>query len=360
MRGSTVVVTAIAMALDPWPGELDAASMPPEWFLVFRDGDQRKAVSADGTITIELKSDPRPSYDADTARLLGLGSADRPQFALSPDRRRMAYLGKVANGRATPHPFHGQVCVCNVDGSVARTLVNGPANRQSLSWSPDGAQIAFDEDTPTNGDPNPAVPQPQSLRQVHVIDAATGIVRRTIAGTSSISRPRFTPKGNLLYHQLCDRQGKLALNDLYFQKIGPTPDDEHRLSRTLVKREFLIGAALSPDESKLAVTLLGLLAVRPLDGASDEVWTVEDVGKQLGIDLSTAFGEPVWRPDGRAVACRCVVIGGRRVANAAEVAARPGEEQIVVFPLGGKAQAFALPPQWVLEGWTMEVERWRR
>jgi len=332
---------------------LATAGRADDGWLVFRHGDERTAVSADGKSVIDLAPDPRPGYDADTVRELRLGRDPQPRFVTSPDGSGLAYLGRVVNGRAAPHPFFGQVCVCKPDGSAARVVVAEPANRQSLSWSPDGAQLAFDEDTPTNGDGDAAGRAPRSLRQVHVIDTATGVRRRTFAGTTSISRPQYTPKGNLLYFQYRDRQGKFALEDLYFQKLGPTPEDEHRLSRALVRREFLVGAALSPDESKLAYAAVGRMTVLPLDGSAEQTWTVADVGKQLGIEWSIFFAAPVWRSDGQALACRCGFLGGRQAGDDTPV---KGEEQVVVFRLGEAARAFTFAPRWTLEGWRSAAE----
>jgi len=324
------------------------AAPADEGWLIFRHDDELKAVSAHGKSVIQLPVEPRPRYDSNTIRDLHLSEGVRPRFAPSPDGTKLAFVGRVVDGQAAPHPFFGQICVSKPDGTAARVLVSELANRQSLSWSPDGTQLAFDVETPVKGDANAAMPAPQSPRQVHIIDAMTGALRRTFAGTTDVSRPQFTPKGNLLYYQFRDRQGKFAREDLFFQKLGPTPADEHRLSRVLVRNEFLIGAALSPDESQLAYSTLGRMTVLPLDGSPEQTWTVTEVGKQLGVELSINFMTPVWRFDGQALACRCGFLGGRQAGDDRPV---KGAEQVIRFRRNQPPQAFAFPQGWALEGW---------
>lgn len=323
---------------------------PAEWYLLFRKGDLRKAVSVDGKQVIELKDDPRLRYDPDALRLRNLRPDPPMNAVLSSDGRQLAYVGKVDNGKAVPHPSNGQVCVCRPDGSEARVVVSTAARRHHLSWSPDRRQLAYDEEMKTNGDSGAG---PEWIMRVHVADVATGVVRRSFAGTSDVSHPRFTPKGNLTYQVLRGRNGKLTLNDLEYVKLDGTPDEQFRGSRTLVNRQFFLGSSFLADESKLAYTIPHVMVVRSLDGQAEERWTVADVGKELGIEWYLCFDTPVWRPDGKTVACRCVFLGGRMAGDDTPI---KGEEQVVIFPLGGKARAFSFEPHWALEGWATKAD----
>ena len=98
---------------------------PDQKFLVFRLGDESKAVREDGQETVTLQVPPRLTFDPRTRASLGLRPDAHETIAVSPDGRSVAYLGGVENGRALPNPREGSVCLARRDGSEAKVLARG-------------------------------------------------------------------------------------------------------------------------------------------------------------------------------------------------------------------------------------------
>lgn len=344
------LVLAIAWGM---PATSPGADPQDTRFLVFRLGAERQAVRPDGTNVVVLKDDPRPSFSRDDRARLGLRPDALDTMALAPNGQRLALLGRVEDGRAVPTLGEGQVVLARPDGSEAKVLVAQAARRASLTWSPDGAQLAYHESVPTNADPAARVPR--TLLRIEIVDVPSGVARRSIAGTSDFSRPLFTGKGGLVYLAFRERVDKSQFFDIKYAPLAGANPANSNPARGLVDRQFVLGFDVTADETMLAYTTPDGLFVRDLQGRGPErrAWKTHDVGGQLGKEWVVCFDKPRWRPDGGAVACRCVFIGGRFGGDGGPV---NGEEDVVVFPLEGKPTTFPFNPRWALEGWASAAE----
>src|SRR5205807_6150188 len=144
------------------------------------------------------------------------GAASSPRW--SPDGRSIAYLGNIATERG--------VVVASADGTGARLIaqVAGtnhplPTSGDSLSWSPDGKQIAFVSSTPgpeenANGDPmvitrylykptaSEGLTRFNDNRRLHlfVVDVRSRAVRQLTSGVRNEHSIDWSPAGNeILY-----------------------------------------------------------------------------------------------------------------------------------------------------------------
>ena len=107
------------------------------------------------------------------------------EFAFSPDGRRMAYLR--ANN---PETGKYRVLSANLDGSDEKTLHISPlaGMGRSVSWSPDGKQIAYSELQPANG-----------IGGIDLVDADTGKLQVLTFADHVIWELRWSSAGDGLF-----------------------------------------------------------------------------------------------------------------------------------------------------------------
>lgn len=188
--------SVVAAALDS-AGRIDLAGATPDYFnshiamaRLLSDGrPDRSFMPPQETTVEELRTLSTPGGGLRT-----LLRADRiPAAALSPDHRRVALVRSV-EGRL-------ELDVIGVDGKGLRQLLVSPFRGDelqaytTLSWSPDGRQVAFDAwpvPLPASGSCSAA---PQGV--TYVIEVADLSLRRLGTG----SAPRWSPDGRRIGFQ---------------------------------------------------------------------------------------------------------------------------------------------------------------
>jgi RNA polymerase sigma factor (sigma-70 family) len=342
-------------------------------WLIFGKGDERKAVRGDGKEVIELKPVRELRYDQSYIGTLHRGISEETPIngALSPDGKKLALVGDIKDGKAVAHPFHGYSILANPDGSEPKLLTPAKLNRRSLTWSPDGKRLAWHEATEkTQKLENRAKGGfdygAEALRRVVVLDLATGRTLFTFGGASeSIHSPQFTPRGRLSYLVTRARNGKILLEDLIVRILDGVMSADALRPHTVVNEEWILGFAFSPDESRLAYSRGSEMVVKNLEKAGLETFKLEALNQHLGKQWSVCFLKPVWRADGKALACRCAFMGGRMAGDESPI---PGEEQVMIFPADEnntaacEPETFAFDRNWSLLRWATfaEVQRLKK
>lgn len=211
--------------------------------------------------------------------------------AISPDGDRIAYFSDRRQ--------YTDVFVMNaLDGKVLRRVIRGernvafesiPSYRSSLSWSPDGNQLAL-------------VAQASGYDRLYVVDVRDGRIRgRFDVGCETLAYPAWSPTGDsVVVAGVSDGRSDLYLidvgdgrkarltNDAWDEKeITWSPDGR----RVTFSSDRLAPVVLQPlrDENGF-----GRYALFDLDVASGEVTKL--------LDTSGEDHAPAWSPDGRLLA----------------------------------------------------------
>lgn len=352
--GGVAAWTAFAAGPTPAaPTASDAGLRPdpqdkPDYWLRFRQNNTFFLVSPDGKQRAELLGAPLLGYHPDTVTQLSelLGPTSQPHLAYSPDGARIAWIGDLdVDGTPKPHPFFGHVIISSPRGDKATRLTTEPANRRDVCWSPENRWVAWQEEQDRNF-------------VVKVYSLERGRVAFTYGGSTEPARqPAFSPKGRLQYSVERGREGKMPLMDVVVRILDGTMSPAALRPVTLVEKTPLLGAALAPDEMRLAYSRVGNdteMVLKNLDKPGVEIWSMSEVNRQLPKPVGVVFFVPKWRPDGKQFACRLVFIGGRS-RGPGEVGPPPpvaGEELMVVFTPGERTvQTFVVAPEAIFEGW---------
>lgn len=195
------------------------------------------------------------------------GCLDTPVW--SPDGSKIAYLHGTFFRDSVPD---AAVAVMNRDGSGRHDLP-GSSGLSSLSWSPDGTRIAYD-----------------TLSLGEKIDVANTDGSGSVQLTSGI-QPAWSPDGTEIAFIRADTTTNSAgvfvmkadgtgIQELQSFDFGPDPPRPG-------------GVAWSPDGSRLAFSLGGVLEVMNADGSNEQL-----LGNAVSGD------EPAWSPDGSQVVFR--------------------------------------------------------
>lgn len=101
------------------------------------------SLSTDELLFVRASDNALAAFHVNTrvTRLIVAGAVETP--ALSPDRRTIAYVRRVAN--------RGQVMLADFDGQNIRPLTNGQLNDGSPSFSADGLRVFFSRDLTGGG-----------------------------------------------------------------------------------------------------------------------------------------------------------------------------------------------------------------
>ncbi len=231
------------------------------------------------------------------------------QVALSPDGAHVAWVETVADPKGlAPDKLRIQVVERAVAGAVPVRITASEEDslhdEHSLSWSPDGRQLAFLSDAEKKGQ-----------AQLYVADVTGGKARKLTALSGMVARPRWSPDGRsialLVIEGSTDAKGPVgpaARETGVVQEAPPA----RRLAVVSVAQGhyrvvspaelFIHEYAWSPEGQRFAVT-----AAPPPGDANwwlAQLYTVAaDTGVTRVLHKPTfQVTEPTWSPDGKSVA----------------------------------------------------------
>jgi TolB protein len=212
--------------------------------------------------------------DGKETRALRLPVAAAEGPALSPDGRRLAFIG----GRNRPNERHVQVedelYVALADGAQARRLTAGRAHESAPAWAPDGKRLVFVRSSGT-----------RVRSSLWIIGANGRGARRLTSGAIDI-QPSWSRRGQIVFVRIEPRT--------FQSSIWVVRPNGKGLRRLRIGVRNATRPVWSPRGSRLLLTNGKTLMVAAADGGKPRV-----VAK-LGTDArgSRLDPEPAWSPGG--------------------------------------------------------------
>jgi dipeptidyl aminopeptidase/acylaminoacyl peptidase len=251
---TTVVAVAVTVTLGLATG---ASAAPP--------ANAKVAFLSDRSGAREIYTMNR---DSSNVRRLTFNDLVERQPVWSPDRSRIAFAGRAADGNWDIYTVHA-------DGEGLARLTNDAARDDDPSWTPDGGQIVYDHGV---------FACPCSLRSVNADGSNDHLLN---AGEGNSFSPDVAPAGGRIVFAN-DRTGGYAL---YTMKL--TGGDV----RPLTDGTSDFDASWAPDGRRVAFT-------RDTGNGDNELYVVNENGKELTRLTDTpnrAEFAPAWASDGKEI-----------------------------------------------------------
>ncbi|MBI1382380.1 MAG: hypothetical protein GC161_14985 [Planctomycetaceae bacterium] len=263
--------------------------------------------------------------DPATGELHEVMDADAPMGLVSPDGKRIVYLGSDPERVRAGHDF--DLFAADVDPNspsgkaASRRITDGQVRPHAPVWLPGSDGIAFLAMGEAEARPReiwlaPLAPDAEP-RRIETGDAL---------GVSQLS---VTPDGSLAFVALRSREGKVGRSDLVIA------DAAGKVRSVPVRGQFVGNYAFRPDGSQLAWGGLGAVFVEDLVQGTTREIPLAAIHRKLA---NHTVHEMAWRPDGEALALYCGFLGGVAAGSNRDPNAPPvrmfAEDKIFVLPLG--------------------------
>lgn len=239
--------------------------------------------------------------------------------AWSPDRRTVAYIGRVGDDFAAAYGLR----VSRPDGTRNRLVIDlrtepfNPA-RQPIQWSPDGRKIALIGFFTFGGDQS---------QQLYVVDVASGAITQVSdAPVGVVGTAAWSPDSTrLAWNQIRPTDGSVATDarqrDVFVGNADgsgtPTeiittayfPAGSYALGTTFVPPGGIDGLAFSPDGTRLAFTGFDFAGIGGTGSLGGDLWVAAADGTGItqlsgdnAADDPRSHSQPRWSPDGTRLA----------------------------------------------------------
>jgi hypothetical protein len=253
---------------------------------------------------------------------------DQPMGILSPDAKRIAYIGSDPQRVKDGHDFDLFVADFDAKEPSARTNARRLTTDQDRPvqphWLPDSSGIVFQAGEP-------------SVQQVWYIDLGPDAKPvRLSDGKHRSYDLSITSDARVAWIVHKGSKNKQQFKDLM---LHPSLMASGKM-RTLIADQHIFGYAISLDGKTLAWSDPGSLTLVNLETSASREIPLQGVHSQL---LNHAAHEIDWRPDGKIMAIRCFFVGG--------VEARDGERPRMF----ADDKVFFIPVDWTPTAESLKV-----
>ncbi len=276
-KRAVIVVSRVIWDEDRYANDLvatDLATRQTRTLIADRKGLSDPAFSPDGS-SLAFLADEKIGDDTESelfvmpsgggeAKAVTRAKAGVKQFAWRPDGRAIVYAAVDEPSERTgadrfrdsfifttepivAHSAPGPVHLFLLAGATEKQLTFGPqsvADGSTLSWSPDGAALAF---TLCRN----AIYNDQDYSHVVLLDVTTGRMRALTSRTMREADPRFSPDGTRIAYTYSAGDGQVNLAQLYV--TTPAGGSGTRISASIDRD--VDDAVWSPDSKSLIVAV---------------------------------------------------------------------------------------------------------